>query len=395
MYRSMIKVALVFAGLCLAVPVSAIELDTTEIGFPIEKIQMHGFFSQGFMKSSNNDVYEGSRDGSFDLREYGVNFSGNLTDELLLAAQIMGYSLGGQGGDEIFLHYGLADYRVNDNFGIRAGRMRIPAGLYNETRDIDMVRKSVILPQNVYSEYYRDYYSALDGGSIYGGFDLDDLGYLSYQAGIGKPITNESETGDFPYNFGAFGNGVVEGLRNISYAETHSANFQLLYETPVDGLRVGYTWRRLDAEFAGEGWVPAFGVWVPMSLDMKNYVNQIYSIEYQVGRLTLVTEAVVRTSDGTKQNQGWYSGIDYDLTDKLGAGVYYAEYVSTDESTDYKKADQKTISLFSRYNITDSWLVKGQVDFNDGNGNAPWPTKRYATDGGDSVLFSVKTTWSF
>ncbi|MBN2841857.1 MAG: hypothetical protein JXM68_02140, partial [Sedimentisphaerales bacterium] len=149
MYRTMMKMALVFAGLCLAVPVSAIELDTTEIGFPIEKVQMHGFFSQGFMKSSNNDVYEGSRDGSFDMREYGVNFSGNLTDELLLAAQIMGYSLGGQGGDEIFLHYGLADYRVNDNFGIRAGRMRIPAGLYNETRDIDMVRKSVILPQNV------------------------------------------------------------------------------------------------------------------------------------------------------------------------------------------------------------------------------------------------------
>ncbi len=378
--------------ICMPIVGSAIEVDLSEIGFPVEKVEVHGWFSQGYMKSSENNVYVGTRDGTSDLREYGVNFSGNLTDEIFLAAQLMAYNLGGQGGDEIFLHYGLADYTVSNNFGIRAGRLRIPMGLYNETRDIDMLRTSVFLPQNIYSDYYRDYYSGMDGASIYGNVDFGDWGFLSYQAGIGKPITNNSEKGDFPYNFAVF----ADGVKDLTYKNTHSANFQLNYETPLDGLRLGYTWRRLDVELNGQVWYPPFSIWVTgPTVYLENYINQVASAEYQTGKLTLMAEAVVRTNGGTKQNQGWYGGFNYELTDALSAGMYYSEYVVTDESTEFMATDQKTISLFSRYNITDSWLVKAQVDFNDGNGNAQFPAKKSAGLGEDSVLFSVKTTWSF
>ncbi len=388
-YMKKICLVTVLAVVTICGSVSAIEVE-----FPVEKIDIHGFFSQGYMNSTDNDVYIGSRRGSFNLREYGINFSGYLTDDIFLATQIMAYELGGQGDDKPFLHYGLLDYRMSNEVGIKLGRIRIPAGLYNETRDIDMIRKSVFLPQNIYCEYYRDYYSALDGVSIHGSLDLNNLGYLSYQAGIGKPITSESSTGDYPYNFNAY----MEGVKNIKYGKTHSTNFQLLWEAPVDGLRFGYTWRRLDAELYGDVRInhPLAGlIWIEGSLDLTNYVSQVWSAEYVIDRLTLMSEAVVRTSDGLKQNQGWYFGWDYELTDKLGAGMYYSEYVVTDESTDLEKNDQNTISVFSRYNITDNWLIKGQVDFNDGNGNSQFMARKNEVNDGDSVMVSLKTTWSF
>jgi hypothetical protein len=42
------------------------------------------------------------------------------------------------------------DYRFQDWFGLRAGRLKIPYGLHNEVQAIDSARVPVLLPQSVY-----------------------------------------------------------------------------------------------------------------------------------------------------------------------------------------------------------------------------------------------------
>ncbi|MGZ8097187.1 MAG: hypothetical protein ACXWUD_13185, partial [Methylosarcina sp.] len=48
--------------------------------------QVHGFLSQGFNFTTDNQVFGTSKDGSFDFTELGINGSVKLTPNLLISA---------------------------------------------------------------------------------------------------------------------------------------------------------------------------------------------------------------------------------------------------------------------------------------------------------------------
>ncbi|MBN2064616.1 MAG: hypothetical protein JW745_07415 [Sedimentisphaerales bacterium] len=392
MNKYITKIAMVLAALFMAVPVFAIELDTTEIGFPIEKIEMHGFFAQGYMKSSNNSIFGESHDGTLDLRDFGVNFSGYLTEDILLAVQFMGYSLGDQGGDKINLHYGIFDYNYSDQLGFRAGRVRVPLGLYNETRDIDMLRTSIFLPQSIYPETSRDYFASTDAVSLYGGFDLDVLGFLSYQTHIGKLINDDDLTSDLTYTFRGL------GFYDIHYENGNSAGAQLLWDTPLQGLRAAWSWRRIDNTAIGTVEVPGVGP-LEIPITVTNHCNQVWSVEYQIDKLTLSAETSRVTIDGLPDATGWYAGANYEITEKFSLGGNYSRYAYdrgnlSGTNPDLMNGFQNTVSLYGKYNITPSWVVKAQVDMNRGTAlNQNF--SRSVGDELESMLFAVKTSWSF
>ncbi|MCG8571762.1 MAG: hypothetical protein MJB14_16625 [Spirochaetes bacterium] len=354
-------------------------------------MDMHGFFSQGYAKSTKNDVIVGSENGTWNLREFGVNFAGYLTNDIMLAAQIMGYNIGGQGGDEIALHYGLADWQIEDFIGIRAGRYRVPTGLYNETRDVDMLRTSVFLPQTIYPEYFRDYFSACDGVTLYGNVNLNELGYMYYQAGTGNVVAKENSSGDVSYNAQYFRVTKMEADNPKSY------NLQLLWETPLDGLRAGYTWRRIDAELVLHNFYSSDNdiTFDTYNESQDNRANHVYSLEYVIDKLTLMYEFNLQRKDSIDQSRGWYIGTNYEFNEKFSAGFYYTEYDVMEGNKNRAETDAHVYSFFGRYNLTDSWLIKAQLDFNDGNGTSQWPAKLNVDHGGDSIMISFKTTWAF
>ncbi len=388
------KIAMVMTALFMAVPVLAIEFNTAEIGFPIETVEVHGFFSQGYMKSSNNNVYSKSHEGTLDLRDFGINFSGYLTEDIRLAAQFMGYSLGDLGKDHINLHYGYVDYNIADELGFRAGRVRVPAGLYNETRDIDMLRTSIFLPQSVYPEVYRDFFASVDAVSIYGNIDLNDLGSLNYSAHVGTLVNDEDPASDLPFLYGS------SGLYDIYFDRGCSAGAQLVWYTPVNGLVLGWTWRRIDNIIQAKVDTP--GGTINVTPEIDNFGTQIWSVEYTTGKLVLNGELTVLTEhrNGTgPAAMGWYTGAEYELTDKFSVGGNYSTYHNEAGASFLRRADpvqnyEDTFSVYGCYDITDSWLVKAQVDYNKGTGRHR-NSYSSATDEIDSVLFSVKTTWSF
>ncbi len=52
------------------------------------EVDIHGFISQGYMKSSDYNFYLAeTEDGTFQFNEMGINFSTELTDSLRLGMQ--------------------------------------------------------------------------------------------------------------------------------------------------------------------------------------------------------------------------------------------------------------------------------------------------------------------
>ena len=96
-----------------------------------EGIVVHGFVSQGFLFSSNNNYLSmKSTDGSPQWTDGAVSISDSLTDNLRVGIQLHMYQLGQFGGPNIQVDWASGDYRVNDYLGFRAGKVKTPLGLF-------------------------------------------------------------------------------------------------------------------------------------------------------------------------------------------------------------------------------------------------------------------------
>jgi len=158
-------------------------------------VDIHGFISQGFLASSEyNYLAHNSTDGSFEYNEMGINFSKQLTDKLRIGAQFFSRDLGDAANNKVTLDWAYGDYRFKDWLGLRAGRIKMPVGLYNEIRDLDMLRTSIILPQGIYNDLVRDNNIALNGVGLYGNIGLGGVGGLEYQVLAGA-TNSDAESG--------------------------------------------------------------------------------------------------------------------------------------------------------------------------------------------------------
>jgi hypothetical protein len=100
-------------------------------------IQIHGYATQGFLYSTQNNVFTThSSNGSPAWSEAVMNVSAQPIPKLRIGVQAR-YFLLGNFGDSITLDWAAADYKVNEKFGVRFGKVKIPTNLFNETQDID------------------------------------------------------------------------------------------------------------------------------------------------------------------------------------------------------------------------------------------------------------------
>src|SRR5256886_3759494 len=147
----------------------------------LAELQIHGFISQGFLLTSANDYLAHSSEGSFEFTEIGLNFTLPATDRLTLGLQIFHHALGPIGDYRATLDWYSLDYHWRDWLGIRAGRVKVPFGLYNDSSDIDSARTAILLPQSIYPAANRDFLLAQTGGELYGFKDLGVAGGLDYR----------------------------------------------------------------------------------------------------------------------------------------------------------------------------------------------------------------------
>jgi hypothetical protein len=131
-------------------------------------LQIHGYATQGFLYTTHNNIFfTNSSDGSPAYTEAVVNLSLVPMPKLRVAVQVR-YFLLGTTGDTFILDWAAADYKVNDRFGVRFGKVKTPWGLFNETQDLDPLFVWSLMPQVVYDITTRNADLAHYGGVAYG-----------------------------------------------------------------------------------------------------------------------------------------------------------------------------------------------------------------------------------
>ena len=279
-------------------------------------LQFGGFASQGFLKSSANDYLGETSEGTWDFREYAANASWSQ-GSWRIGAQVFGQKLGEYGDDKIKLDWASIDFQPKQWFGVRAGRVKMPRGLYNEALDVDSVRPFVLLPQSVYDARLRDFNASFDGGMLYGNVPVGRLGSVDYRFYHGATtIALDSGATDYfntdsPYHNTGIG---IDGMRGLS----------LFWNTPLSGLRVGYSYNALQ-DFRVDRLLPLppteeMPVWIdlPVFRELKMYERHLVSAEYIRGDWVFAAEAGVERGKwdiGVTGTPAW---------NYLRAGYYYA-----------------------------------------------------------------------
>lgn len=157
-------------------------------------LQVHGALTQGIIYTSDNNFYGPSDDSaSLKFTEIGLNASARLLSNLRASAQVL-YRQAGAQGEGGALDYAFLDYQffaeTAFTAGIRAGRYKLPIGLYNETRDIAFTRPSIYVPQSAYPDSARDLELSSDGALLYTDI-FTNAGQWTLELDGGRPRIDE------------------------------------------------------------------------------------------------------------------------------------------------------------------------------------------------------------
>jgi hypothetical protein len=376
-------------GVLIVLGFAARPSHAAELATPVgpEPVQVHGFVSQGFIKSTGNDYLASSKRGSFEFSEIGINFTTQLTDKLRFGVQLFAHDLGPIGNYSAKADWYYLDYRWRDWLGFRAGRLKVPFGLYNETSDIDAARPTILLPTSVYPPTNRDYFLAQTGFEFYGFQPLRRLGAIDYRLYGGTIFI------DLPNQRGA---PVQIGTLSIPYV----GGGRVMWETPIEGLRVGGSFQALKLESTILFSAPTAA---SAGLDIKAYLG-LGSIEYAARDLLLAAEygryrLYYRTTDpvlfpvppGAVVNEQSYVMAAYRVRRWLQPAAYYA-FSFPDESKRHGRENMLLDGAATlRFDVNQFWIVKVEAHYMHGTAGLPNAPIAPA----DWALFLIKTTVYF
>lgn len=302
-------------------------------------VDIHGFISQGYLYSDETDFSGNAGEDDFAYNEMGINFSKELNENLRFGIQLFSRDFVDMSENEIKIDWAFADYRFSELLGLRFGQIKFPHGLYNEARDIDMLRNPVFLPESVYQELSHDLYAndvhlslqgissrdlflSLQGIGLYGYIDLDVGGGLTYQATYGtqsiepntkvsnrqleyyknmvpdiseeltdSTLENDSIDVDYKYAGNLIWDTPIEGLRfgtsinNIKMAVTTNVNEIIATEVELDGMPP------LQIPVAREG--------ETSKMEYNRMLNAVFSLEYTWENLILMAEYIIMDKEYT------------------------------------------------------------------------------------------------
>jgi len=313
----------------------------------LDNLQIHGFATQGFLYSSqNNYLTMKSSSGSAQWTEGAVSLNDTVTDKLRVGIQFHMYQMGQVGGPGLIVDWASGDYKLNDQIGFRAGKVKVPLGLFNDSQVVDPLFLWILLPQCDYPDDNWDFDLAVLGGEVYGGLPLSRRGgrllYRGYlgenrldaNGGYVQQLAGYGLTFPSPPSGRAFGGDIRwatpwKGLTMGSSAQSQSLDGTgpqgTVHLAPAVILAYYAEWKRGRWDLAGEYWRTPFE---PV--------------------LTIGTTVIPVAVD----QRSWYPMVSYQLTHKLQLGTYYSHYVN-------KASDTSQPANYSK-----DWVVSGRYDFN-------------------------------
>jgi len=331
-------------------------------GSPVE---IHGFVSQGFILSTKNEYLAKSKRGSFEFSEAALNVTKTLTDELRVGFQIFAHDLGPIGNYRPQFDWYYLDYRPADWLGLRAGRLKVPFGLYNELNDIDVARVPVLLPQSIYPIDHREFLFAQAGAELYGNLELGGAGELEYRA-YGGTLTSDLGLPPPP------------GLTPREVSVPYLYGGRLLWATPLDGLSAAASGQavRFDAYYDFDPALRALleqvallpvGLSYPLPVQFR-VTRWVASLEYSAHELDLAAEYSRWTGEfysdapllfpGHTVNERYYVMASWRIAGWLSPGAYLSRYFVDVSQREGRAQYQDDLAATLRFDLNRHWLMK-------------------------------------
>jgi hypothetical protein len=401
----------------LLIVLSGIALVLSTAGTPLlaqqkddDPVEFHMFASQGFMKSTSgtNWPISGTGKGTFQFNEFGFNISRQITPKFRVGMQIFAQSRGDYASDKPTIDWAYGDYRIKDWFGTRVGKIKLPLGLYNESRDTDSLRTFVLLPQGMYNDRQRETTIAQTGIAIYGSKPVKSLGNFAYQLHVGSMQIDPD--GGTAQNFQAT---IPIKTTSVDTKTVYVGNIE--WNTPIKGLTLstsGFAWELSINATATSLMTQLYKVPTGTSLQIpvtglkRGYI----SAEYTRGNLVIASEYIrqhfklaLLGMTVSKQSDAYYFSGSYRFADKFEAGAYYDQVFSDRRDRDglnYKRSGlyapfntwRKDFAATLRVDPVRHWTVKCEIHRINGTYEMFPQSPAY-----DQYrwLFAAKATFSF
>lgn len=394
----------------------------------LDSVQIHGFASQGYLYTDDNDFLANTTPGTFEYNEIGINFTVEPIEKLRIGVQLFSRDLGEFDNNRVDLDWAFADYRWRDELGIRLGRFKVPRGLMLETMDLDMTRTSVFLPFSCYEIRYRAAMFTTNGINLYGNLRIGPLGSLDYSGVLGTSIFPK-EALESQYE------GLMEVEKN---SERLFYGGRLIWNTPLKGFMLGGSYF-IAEDFMAEGKLtnvftspigPLGSIYpsgTKLTLNIKrsetwnaflqlNYKKFTFTSEYNQSlpqykaSTSNPYDPFVASLIGFKgllientRSAGWYAQADYQFLNWLTAAVTYGEYYMDIRDLEGKIFDpnslgyQKDTTLSLRFDINSNWNVKLETHFIDGTALVVNAQRTLLPEDLEQnwMLFAAKTSFYF
>ncbi len=339
-------------------------------------VQVHGFASQGYAYSNeNNFLTMNTSHGSPAFTEGALNLSMPITDKFRVGGQGYTRKIGSLDDFKPQLDWAYGDYKFAGWFGVRAGKVKTALGLYNDTQDMEFLHTWALLPQSIYPTDLRTTFIAHTGGDLYGRIPLKKLGKLDYTAYAGLRSFDSREG----YYYYSLANGF-----NIQTISGRTEGWDLKWSPPIKGLLLGSSWTNLTVHRSG-AWISGPFAGAPYTIDtVPDHVWAGYG-DYAKGkwefsseyRSTLDILQIGSPLFGSapfpypQNTEAWYATAAYRVTPKLQFGVYHSHLHIDNPSNPLNTASNHIYDEVGtgRYDINSHWEVKAEGHVMDGYGD--------------------------
>jgi len=350
-----------------------------------DDIYINAYIGVGYAYESGNNFLDSKKDNN-KLIEGALSLTYEYNNNISFAGQIAYREFG-----EYFTDKGLridyANINYTDSFidnseqSFSFGRIKIPSGVYNSSRDTLITRPSIIMPQSTYLDLFRNLWLSTDGIMLSSSHQIAQ-GFLDISLGYGK-LHIDDNFSDVALGTDTFGDW-QEG--SISFADIRYS---------FGAWLVGLSSNHVKPEYlsASNDQLPLFPVGNNISpiingkVDVKSYTA---FIQYNMERFEFTSEYMYRdvvvsgfipTPPNSRPMEGYYAQLKYAASPSLNLMVRYDKLY---RYADHKKGfetpvgtypswynNSNTYSIGFNYYINEHWSILADIHYVEGSAWLP------------------------
>ncbi|WP_211664924.1 hypothetical protein [Litorilituus lipolyticus] len=325
-----------------------LEASNNQEFFDTDNLQLHGFVALGVIDVNGSDFVNDDGSLSTELTEVGLNASWQLSSQFRLAGQVVYLDGGNRYEKGVRVDYALIDWSAiateNWQLNIYAGRSKNNHWLYSSTRTVPFARPSIILPQSVYFDGFRDIAVGHDGAGVKLSHSNDDYGNFDFNLTYGRsPISDE------------------QAMNLLSEFATGNAKQEFDLQTSFYWQPAFSQWRfglsLLDSDFTYQSAKPEKpDAFFDAEFSFQFYtLNALYEGEFWEFSGEVYQSRFKTTGFYFPQfhsdniAQGYYFQTRYKITSDLTFLARYEDFYLNKEDKDGKKLEEESMGLIPAY----------------------------------------------